>query len=941
MKAPGGNLTVASVPGSNWVRISQAGQLLSLEIEPSQIANPQSPISTSQSLAQLLTGGGGSSATGLTVNGDGTVQLTGSGIPVADGDVVVSKVQAQTATLTASHNLTLVESQLKTTGDLNLLAKDTVRVIDSVANPFVAQAGGKLTLQGNQGADIFALNNSGSGFFSGKDMLLRSANTVGGDALFIAGGNFRVEQLDGSLGNLSSPHDPVFEVAGDYSVANYSGGSLQILAGGSVNIPGNVTINDVGGPFNDSTVTLSNGTSLSISGSNLPTLDIRAGTTRFFGRPTPGSPTSANITIGSIKIIAVVDGGPRSLVFLTTQYFPDTSLPGGSIQVNGAIDTSSGDGYGGTVVLDSRAGITVSSINTSNVGSSFGPPGDVTLLAQNDINVDSVDGINSSTDTDNGENSGTIILNSANGAINIAGNLNASAGTGYGGEIILTAAGDINTLAIDTHAIYNLSAGKGNITLTSNSGSINTNGASIDSYSDSGKGGVVTLTATNGAIATGSINSSSGSDFNAGSVTLNAGTGNITIEGDINSSAKGGIGQDISLTGNLLLGNNATFTTTGFSGNGNINVTGTLNGTAVGGQNLTLNAGTTGNITFGNAIGDSTPIGNLSVNSANNVTLNGNISTTSNSTIRFNSPVTFNSDATLTADEIEFNENISGGGVKLGLQPATVSRGIQIGRNSALPGNLNLTATQLDRLQNGFGSITIGREDGSGTITIDSAGVTFNTPVTIQTGTGTITTNGAIAGLGNASVTLIGQTNLNANITTADQNITINGNTTLNNDVTLSTGSSGGGNILIDGTIDGSQNLILETGSGKITVTDAMGGNTRLDDLTINNANNLTTGAITAASINQVAGSGNTTFNGVLNTNSTSGINLTGTNFTFNDPVTTTNNGKVTLNNSGLLSIVAGANMSLDGAFSQTESDRNWSRFYRKRHNHQQPGHPV
>jgi hypothetical protein len=59
-----------------------------------------------------------------------------------------------------------------------------------VANPFIAQAGGTLQVQGNQGVDIFALSHPASGFFSGGDMVLRSANTVGGDAYFRVGGNF-------------------------------------------------------------------------------------------------------------------------------------------------------------------------------------------------------------------------------------------------------------------------------------------------------------------------------------------------------------------------------------------------------------------------------------------------------------------------------------------------------------------------------------------------------------------------------------------------------------------------------------------------------------------------------------------------------------------------------------------------------------------------------
>lgn len=75
LSAPGGQITVAAVPGSNAVRISQAGNLLSLEITPALQSenNPIAPVA----LPQLLTGPGVMSATGLTTNAKGELVLTG------------------------------------------------------------------------------------------------------------------------------------------------------------------------------------------------------------------------------------------------------------------------------------------------------------------------------------------------------------------------------------------------------------------------------------------------------------------------------------------------------------------------------------------------------------------------------------------------------------------------------------------------------------------------------------------------------------------------------------------------------------------------------------------------------------------------------------------------------------------------------------------------
>ncbi len=271
-----------------------------------------------------------------------------------------------------------------------------MRVRDSSEKPFIAQAGGDLLIQGNQGVDIFALNHPTSGLFSGKDMVLRSANTVGGDAHYTTGGSFRIEQLDGNLGNLFSPYDPIIRAAGDVSFNSYTGASLHILAGGSVKIPGTITINNKDA-FNSlaEDVILSDGkTTISVNGSERPTLDIRAGTTAFGNPdstpnsipnilPQPNTPvtsvnaTSADIEIGSINITA-----PNGLVLLTNQYKANSSLPVAVIQVNGDINISTSDvsdnngtvlsENGGAVFIDSQKNITIrGDINAVSENTSF------------------------------------------------------------------------------------------------------------------------------------------------------------------------------------------------------------------------------------------------------------------------------------------------------------------------------------------------------------------------------------------------------------------------------------------------------------------------------------------------------------------------------------------------------------------------------------------
>ncbi|NEQ86099.1 MAG: filamentous hemagglutinin N-terminal domain-containing protein, partial [Moorea sp. SIO2I5] len=150
VSAANGTVNLVAVDGANLVRISQPGHLLSIEIElPTDADGEQLPF-TPQDLPTLLTGGVEGLETPIVVTPDGKVQLADSSLPIEMGDVVAREVNAQTATLSAANNLTLVESQLSTTGDLNLLAGNTVRSHDSLARPFIAEALGNLSIQGNQ-----------------------------------------------------------------------------------------------------------------------------------------------------------------------------------------------------------------------------------------------------------------------------------------------------------------------------------------------------------------------------------------------------------------------------------------------------------------------------------------------------------------------------------------------------------------------------------------------------------------------------------------------------------------------------------------------------------------------------------------------------------------------------------------------------------------------
>ncbi|MEQ9355139.1 two-partner secretion domain-containing protein [Coleofasciculus chthonoplastes] len=388
-----------------------------------------------------------------------------------------------------------LKNQVQAGGNLTLFATDTLKVRDSVASPFIASAMGQLLVQGNQAIDIFALNHPDSGFFSGGDMVFRSGNTVSADAHFWSGGNFRIERLDSSLGNLSSPYDPVIRASGDVSFNDYTGPSLHILAGGSVTISGDVAIEEVeanADAINGDTIVLSDGTEITINGSTRPTLDIRAGTTDFgtpnaapidnfnpFGDfdspPTidaSGTGTSADIRIAGLIDIQAADG----LVLLTNQYRPNLSLSGGVITAP-LIFTDDFQrrfvGNSGSIFIDARGNIEVGQIDTSSVS---GNGGEIRIIS--DQNITFTDNVDSSVRPDFGLGFGVggnitvtaqeeIILPSANISI-----ISVTQGQGKGGDI------EINTRSLS------LVNGAEIFTVTQSEGE------------DSGQGGNLTINAS-------------------------------------------------------------------------------------------------------------------------------------------------------------------------------------------------------------------------------------------------------------------------------------------------------------------------------------------------------------------------------------------------------------------------------------------------------------
>ncbi|WP_254564443.1 CHAT domain-containing protein [Oscillatoria sp. HE19RPO] len=386
--SPQGSITMATVPGASSVRLSQPNHLLSLDISA---PFPIAPIA----LPALLTGGNASHVTDVRINPDGTVELISSGLGIASGDVVTtqSHVSGETVSLSAHETLTLVETTLQTTGDMQLRAGDTVRVRDSLDRPFLAQTGGNLTLRGDRAIDILALDSIPSvdwvkfqfePFRAGGDITLVSEGPISGDSHFASGGNFAIRTASGEPGTLISLFDPIVTSNGDVTFGDYTGASLKVEAGGSiVGVSINITQPD---------------TTLTGSDPDIPILTSSPSVILRAGEANLSNP--ANV--------------PPDRAIADTVFSASESFSRGSITVNN-ITTA-----GGPAILSASSDIITGNLNTNG--------GDISVLSRTG-NIITAGEVNSLGTTVNGNinldagNTLTVgIVNSGSGNMTLTGN---------------------------------------------------------------------------------------------------------------------------------------------------------------------------------------------------------------------------------------------------------------------------------------------------------------------------------------------------------------------------------------------------------------------------------------------------------------------------------------------------------------------------------------
>ena len=349
LNAPSGNILISAVPERNLVRISQAGNLLSLDIVPTanQSSLPNNWTQPVLSLPQLLTGKGAPQATSLTVNPKGEVVLTGNvAVPVSAGTAIAS------GTLNVSGDIG---------GNVNILG-EKVGVIAGKINASGINGGGNVLIGGDyQGLGTVpnALRTAVS-----RDSTINAdavSNGDGGRVIVWADETTRFQGNITALGGLFSGNGGFAEVSGKQSL-DFQGlvdlRSTFGIAGTLLLDPTDITISaesDADGTLAEGAFTPSAATSTI----NNVTLQTQLG----LGNVTISTESDA-VSVGDITVNAPVSWtNSNSLTLnannninvnsdITTQggnitLNADSDLNGGSLLIrNSTIDTNGGNFLG-------------------------------------------------------------------------------------------------------------------------------------------------------------------------------------------------------------------------------------------------------------------------------------------------------------------------------------------------------------------------------------------------------------------------------------------------------------------------------------------------------------------------------------------------------------------------------------------------------------------
>jgi len=894
LRAPGGNVTIAAVPGENIVRLSQPGRLLSLEFanSPSEIGTGGNAIAP-LSLPELLTGRSDrGSARTVVANADGTVSLSGSGMRLdpQNGDAIVSG----TVDVSDRANAVRPYGSVEILGDRVAVANANIDA--SGINGGDIRIGGDFRGQGNLP--------TASQVFVDRDSVIR-ADTLGNGN----GGNIAIwaNESNQFYGQVSARGSDV------YSPSN--GGFIEISALDSLVFHGLADVSAANGNpgtilFDPANILIDNVASSLGVDAELP--DIFAGD------------LSGDITIDAsvleMQAGTVILEATNNITIASGVSLNFTS-PGGDITFTANSDNASGGAFSmdttQSIVAPERNvnifgdAITVGTIDTSVTGTANA--GAIALNAENNI----VTTMLSATAEDG--NGGSISLDSAAGTIDSsAGSIDTSSLSGDGGAIAITADGIVTT---DDISSTSTDGNGGSISITSQTDAIDTSGGTLDTQSANADAGNIDITASdiattgtilaggdtnnnrtvitgsdvvvNGAIDAGSgivdfipsqddltlaIGDTAVGDFHLDSTELTTniaaanrvriGKNNLTTTAEIQELDLSGENYtfvvraaDIDLNGLLDLGNNSViFRPSSSSATVGIG-DGATGDFSLDETELTTNINSTGTVEIGR-FSDGTGTVDIQVLDLSAETYNftvrggamnfeGALTLPDGQTGNFFSTGSINPIDNNTTPEIVSN----GGSVALSAETGigdahAIDLDVPTIATTTTSGDINIRTHSTDPTISSVAGIN-GIQTGNGNIDIDpsnSTTLTIDRPLQAG-GTGNVRVGG----------TMNNTLNLNANVT-AGNNVTVEDAVTLGNNVNV----SASGDVTFDRTINGSQDLTV---SGEnVTFSDAVGDTTALSRLDVSANTNISLTDVTADDI-QLTATGDITANAIDATN--------------------------------------------------------------------------
>ncbi|MDE1149843.1 MAG: filamentous hemagglutinin N-terminal domain-containing protein [Azospirillaceae bacterium] len=873
-----------------------------------------------QTYSGALTLAGDTTLVGSTVTLDGTVN--GAHVLIVTGNADLEGTVGATTALTSlsvSGATTLGTDGVTTTGGQTYTGAVTLAnstgttlattngavlfsgTVDGAGNLTVGTGSGNVTFTGAVGsttrAGALTVNSTGATTFGGAVKATSLATNAGGTTA-LNGGSVDTTATQTYSDAVTLGADTT--LAGTTITLNGTTNGVHALA-----VAGNAVLNGVVG----GTTAL---TSLSVSGTGALSGNVTTtGTQTYTGAVTLGA--NDTLTGSTVAFTGTVNGG-YALAVTGNATFGGTvgagtaltslSVSGTTGLNGGALTTTGGQTYTGAVTLGADTTLT-STVNGAVLFSSTVNGAQALLISNGTGNVTFAGAVGGTTRlgaltvTSGGatafnaavkaaslttDAAGTLSL--AGGSIDTTGTQTYSDAATLGADTTLTGStvtlnGTVNgahTLAVTGNAAINgVVGGSTALTSLSVSGTTRINASGITTTGTQTYTGAVTL-AANPTLTGSSVTFSGTLDGYkvlavVGNATFGGPVGGTTALSSLYVSGTAALnGGAISTVGNqtfhgaVTLGADTTLATS-LAGSV-VSFSGTLNGA----HGLIINNGS-GAVTFSSTIGDTTRLGDLTVNTSGTTTFSGavkaaSVTTDAGGTVVLGAGVDttgtqiYNDAATLTAAATLKGTGVTFGGTLDGAKALTITGDADFG--GAVGGTTALTSLSVSgaTLLVGGAVNTTGAQTYTGAVTLAAdttlTGSTVGFVSTLDGGYATVVTGNAVFGgaVGGssqlASLSVSGTTALNGGGVKTNGGQTYTGAVTLGADANLTTF---GGNIVFASTLDGAKALIISNGAANVTFTGAVGATTRLGDLMVNSTGATTfTSTVKAANLSTNAG---------------------------------------------------------------------------------------